>query len=75
MTKLIRISDPSDIVDAIQHLIDEAIDNHDNDTTDSLENKIEQLESDVYNLQEIANDRLDRIEYLEGLLKENGIEY
>ena len=70
-----HISDEHDIAEAVKQLISAAIDNHDSEQNDELESKIEQLESDICDLQEVANDRQDRIEYLEGILKENGIEF
>lgn len=70
-----HISDEHDIAEAVKQLISAAIDNHDSEQNDELESRIEQLESDICDLQEVANDRQDRIEYLESILKENGIEF
>lgn len=70
-----HISDEHDIAEAVKQLISAAIDNHDSEQNDELESKIEQLESDICDLQEVANDRQDRIEYLESVLKENYIDF
>ena len=70
-----HISDEHDIAEAVKQLISAAIDNHDSEQNEELESKIEQLESDICDLQEVANDRQDRIEYLESILKENGIDF
>lgn len=70
-----HISDEHDIAEAVKQLISAAIDNHDSEQNEELESKIDQLESDLCDLQEVANDRQDRIEYLEGILKENYIDF
>lgn len=70
-----HISDEHDIAEAVKQLINVAIEAHEDEQAEELESRIEQLESDIDTLQEVANDRQDRIGYLEGLLKENGIEY
>lgn len=70
-----HISDEHDIAEAVKQLINVAIEAHEDGQAEELESRIEQLESDVNTLQEVANDRQDRIDYLEGLLKENGIEF
>ena len=70
-----HISDEHDIAEAVKQLISAAIDNHDSEQNDELESRIEQLESDICDLQEVANDRQDRIEYLESILKENYIDF
>ena len=70
-----HISDEHDIAEAVKQLISAAIDNHDSEQNEELESRIEQLESDIHDLQEVANDRQDRIEYLESILKENNIDF
>ena len=70
-----NISDESDIAEAVRKLILESIDNHESERNDELFNKIDHLESNLYQLQEVANDRQDRIEYLESILKENFIDF
>lgn len=70
-----HISDEYDIAEAVKQLISAAIDNHESEHHEELESRIDQLESDVHDLQEVANDRQDRIEYLESILKENGIDF
>lgn len=70
-----HISDEHDIAEAVKQLINVAIEAHEDEQAEELESRIEQLESDIGTLQEVANDRQDRIEYLEGLLKESGIEF
>ena len=70
-----HISDEHDIAEAVKQLINAAIDNHESEHHEELESRIDQLESDICDLQEIANDRQDRIEYLEGILKENDIDF
>ena len=70
-----HISDEHDIAEAVKQLINVAIEAHEDGQVEELESRIEQLESDICDLQEVANDRQDRIDYLEGLLKENGIEF
>ena len=70
-----HISDEHDIAEAVRQLINVAIEAHEDEQSEELESRIEQLESDVNTLQEVANDRQDRIDYLEGLLKESGIEF
>lgn len=70
-----HISDEHDIAEAVKQLINVAIEAHEDEQSEELESRIEQLESDIDTLQEVANDRQDRIDYLEGLLKESGIEY
>ena len=71
----INISDESDIAEAVRKLILESIDNHESEQNDELFNQIDKLESDINDLQEIANDRQDRIDYLESILKENFIDF
>ena len=71
----INISDESDIAEAVRKLILESIDNHEREQNDELLDQIDKLESDVDVLQEVANDRQERIEYLESLLKENRIDF
>ena len=70
-----HISDEHDIAEAVRKLIVASIDKHESEQNDELLNQVDGLEGEVNDLQGIANDRQDRIEYLESLLKENGIDF
>lgn len=71
----INISDEHDIAEAVRKLIVESIDKHESEQNDELLDKVDRLDSDICVLQEIADDRQNRIEYLESLLKENFIDF
>ena len=70
-----HISDENDIAEAVKQLVNVAIEAHEDEQAEELESRIDQLGSDICDLQEVANDRQDRIEYLESILKENYIDF
>ena len=70
-----NISDAYDIAEAVKQLISANIEAHESDEISDLNDKIDNLECEILTLQDVANDRQDRIEYLESILKENKIDF
>ena len=70
-----NISDAYDIAEAVKQLISANIEAHESDEISDLNDKIDNLECEIITLQDVANDRQDRIEYLESILKENFIDF
>lgn len=75
MTNYIRIAEPSDIVEAIEYLIEEALDKSESEIAGKLESEIETLQERVWQLSNDNSELSEQIENLKDLLKGNGIEY
>lgn len=71
----INISDESDIAEAVRKLMAAQFDAGLEEGNNDLDERLDKLQSDICDLQEVANDRQDRIDYLESLLKENRIDF
>lgn len=75
MTIYMHISDERDIVEAVRKLMAASFDAGLEEGNNDLDERLDKLSSDICDLQDIANERQDRIDYLESLLEENGIDF
>lgn len=70
-----HISDERDIAEAVRQLMTTHFEAGVEEGRDEVSEELEKLDEEMIELREVTNDRQDRIEYLESLLKENGIEF
>lgn len=70
-----HISDEHDIAEAVRKLMAASFDAGLEEGNNDLDERLDKLSSDICDLQDIANERQDRIDYLESLLEESGIDF